>query len=208
MTTDNQETRALDEDTTLMVRVSEGDQQAFELLVERYRQRVIGVLFHLVGNADDADELAQEVFLRVFRSRRGYKPTAKFSTWLFTIVNNLALNAIRNRKRKATNIASTESGPLGARPMELLAVSPSGASPSRVFAREEMAEIVRQAVAQLSEDQRMAVMLHRFEGMSYKQIGDVLEKSEMAVKSLLSRARTSLREILEPYLTIEAVSSR
>lgn len=191
--------RILDPDARLMVRVCEGDSAAFEEIVDAYRDRLVGILFHMVGNAEEAEDLAQEVFLRVFRSRHRYRPTAKFSTWLFTIANNLALNAIRNRKRRrSTDLPGTDSGP---RPLEQMASAPSGAMPSRIFAKGEMAEIVRAAVGQLSEEQRMAVMLNKFEDMNYRQIAEIMNKSEMAVKSLLSRARGVLREILDPYLT-------
>lgn len=195
------ENRTLDPDVQLMLRVKEEDTAAFEQLMELYQHRVIGVLYHMVGNAEEAEDLAQEVFLRVYRSRKGYKPVGKFSTWVFTIANNLALNAIRDRKRKPVREATgSDSGPLGPRPLEQLVSSPSGAMPSRIFAQGEMSAVVRAAVQQLSEEQRMAVMLNKFEDMSYRQIAEIMNKSEMAVKSLLSRARSSLREILDPYL--------
>lgn len=191
----------LDPDARVMIRVCQGDTKAFEELVDTYRDRLVGILFHIVGNSDEAEDLAQEVFLRVYRSRDRYQPSAKFSTWLFTIANNLALNSIRDRKRRrASEITGNESGPLGVRPLEQLASAPSGAMPSRVFAKGEMAEIVRAAVATLSDEQRMAIMLNKFEDMNYKQISEIMNKSEMAIKSLLSRARNTLREILEPYL--------
>lgn len=194
--------RALaDPDSLLMLRVQQDDHAAFEDLVQRYQHRVLGILHHMIGGGDEVDDLAQEVFLRVFRSRKNYKPTAKFSTWLYTITNNLALNALRDRRRKpVVSVKGSESGVMGARPLERLAEAPSGAMPSRVFAKVEMAEIVRAAVAQLSDEQRMAVILNKFEEMDYRQIALVMNKSEMAIKSLLSRARASLREILAPYL--------
>lgn len=195
---------AADPDVRLMLRVRDDDQDAFEQLVERYQDRVIGLLTHMVVNPDDAEELAQEVFLRVFRSRKGYQPASKFSTWLFTIVNNLALNAIRDKKRRpATDLPAQDSSGLGARPLEQLIAASSGAMPSRVFAKGEMASLVRAAVAQLSDEQRMAVMLNKFEDMNYRQIAQIMKKSEMAVKSLLARARAALRDILEPYLSID-----
>ena len=193
--------RLQDPDVRLMLMVKDDQPGAFAQLVDMYQNRVVGVLYHMVGNIDEAEDLAQEVFLRIYRSRNGYVPTAKFSTWLFTIVNNLALNAIRDRKRKPTSgLAGSESSPLGARPLEQLAAAPSGGMPSRVFAKGELSEIVRAAVAQLSEDQRLAVILNKFEDMSYRQIAEIMKKSEKAVKSLLSRARGSLRQILEPYI--------
>jgi RNA polymerase sigma-70 factor (ECF subfamily) len=194
--------RLKDADVALMLEIQEDRPGAFEELVDRYQNRVVGILFHMVGNSEEAEDLAQEVFLRVYRNRKNYQPSAKFSTWLFTIVNNLALNAIRDRKRKPTggDLSTSDSGPLGPRPLEHLLSAPSGAMPSRIFAKTEMAEMVRAAVSQLSEDQRLAVMLNKFEDLSYKEIGEIMNKSEKAIKSLLSRARMALREILEPYL--------
>lgn len=193
--------RVGDPDVALMRRVQQDDPHAFEILVEKYRGRLVGILFHMVGNMDEAEDLAQEVFLRVFRSRKDYQPSAKFSTWLFTITNNLALNALRDRKRRAkNNLAGNNSGPLGDRPLEQMAHASTGAMPSRVFAKGELAEVVRAAVSLLPDDQRMAVMLNKFEEMNYKQIAQIMNRSEMAIKSLLSRARTTLRTYLEPYL--------
>src|SRR5947209_11710596 len=111
-----------DPDVRLMLRVRDADDAAaFGELVERYQQRLVGILHHLLGNADEAEDLAQEVFLRIYRSRQRYHPKAKFSTWLFTIANNLALNVLRARQRKpAVPLPSQESGPLGPRPAEQL----------------------------------------------------------------------------------------
>lgn len=189
----------VDPATRRMLRVKQGDTEAFSQLVDEFRERVVGIIYHLVGNADEAEDLAQEVFLRVFRSREKYEPTAKFSTWLFTIVNNLARNAIRDRHRRKDQ-ARGQSYDSGSFSAEGEAAAPSGAMPSRIFAKVELSEIVRFAVMQLSDEQRMAVMLNKFEGMNYKQIADVMNKSEMAVKSLLARARHALRETLQPYL--------
>lgn len=189
-----------DPDVERMRRVCADEPGAFEELLAAYQHRVVGVLYHMVGSRDDAEDLAQEVFLRVYRNRKNYRPDAKFSTWLFTITSNLALNAIRDKKRRPTAAApATESGPMGARPLEHLAATPSGATPSRLFAKGELAEVVRAAVALLPEEQRLAVMLNKFEAMSYRQIAQIMDRSEMAVKSLLARARSTLREILDPY---------
>src|SRR5437588_2992996 len=112
-----------DPDIRLMLRVRDDDPAAFAELVERFQHRLIGIMHHLVGNADEAEDLAQEVFLRVYRTRKRYHPQAKFSTWLFTIANNLALNTLRSRQRKPTvPLPPQESGPLGPRPAEQLVV--------------------------------------------------------------------------------------
>jgi RNA polymerase sigma-70 factor (ECF subfamily) len=188
-----------------MLRVKQGDEEAFAELVEEFQDRVVGILYHMLGNADEAEDLAQEVFLRVYRSRASYEPTAKFSTWLFTIVNNLARNAVRDRKRRRDRqgVGKPASSSQEAT-IDRLAVAPSGAMPSRIFAKGELAEIVREAVAQLSPDQRLAMMLHRFEHMNYQQIAEVTGKTEAAIKSLLARARVVLRDILEPFVQAES----
>lgn len=185
-----------------MLRVKEDDAAAFEELVLRYQARLISVLEHLVYSKDQAEDLAQEVFLRVYRSRKRYEPGAKFSTWLFTIANNVASNARRSwSRRKEVNVDARASGPMGINPMEQMALEASGLMPARQIDKAEMAEIVDTAVQNLSERQRMAVLLSKFEGMSYADIGAVMELSPQAIKSLLSRARQNLRIILEPYLS-------
>lgn len=191
-----------DPDVQLMLRVKEDDAAAFEELVLGYQARLISVLEHLVYSKDQAEDLAQEVFLRVYRSRKRYEPGAKFSTWLFTIANNVASNARRSwSRRKEVNVDARASGPMGINPMEQMALEASGLMPARQIDKAEMAEIVDSAVQNLSERQRMAVLLSKFEGMSYADIGAVMELSPQAIKSLLSRARQNLRIILEPYLS-------
>ena len=137
----------------------------------------------------------------VYRARKSYVPGSKFSTWLFTIANNVASNSRRAQSRhREVNIDGRESGPLGAQPFAQMALAASGQMPTRQLDKAEMREIVRQAVAALSERQRLAVLLNKFEGMCYQDIAETMEMSPEAVKSLLSRARTNLKEVLEPYL--------
>ncbi len=190
-----------DPDVRLMLEVRDGSATAFEELVVRYQGRLVTVLEHLVGNRDQAEDLSQDVFLRVFRARERYVAGAKFSTWLFTIANNVALNALRSRSRRhEVTLGSRESGPMGARPLDVMAQASSSLMPARQLAKAEMREIVRLAIGTLSERQRMAVLLSKFENMSYADIGETMELSPQAIKSLLSRARGNLREVLEPYL--------
>jgi RNA polymerase sigma-70 factor (ECF subfamily) len=191
-----------DPDVRLMLRAKEGDSSSFNQLVLRYQDRLVGVLFHLVQDQQRAEDLAQEVFLRVYRARHGYEPTAKFSTWLFRIANNLASNSRRDQgRRREVNLAPApnESGALGARPQEQLLAEKSGMMPQRIAAKSELQSVVQSALAGLNDNQRMAVLLHKFEEMSYVDIAASLELSPAAVKSLLSRARDNLREKLEPY---------
>lgn len=184
-----------------MLQVRDDSAMAFEQLMTRYQDRLIRVLEHLVGRRDLAEDLAQDVFLRVYRSRKRYVPGAKFSTWLFTIANNVASNALRSlSRRREVNLSGTASGPLGANPMEHLVQAASGSMPTRKLDKAEIQDIVQVAIATLNERQRMALLLSKFECMSYRDIGQVMDLSASAVKSLLSRARGQLRSILEPYL--------
>lgn len=193
-----------DPDTALMIRVRDDEPGAFEVLVAKYQDRLVGVLHHIVGDAAEAEDLAQEVFLRVYRARRQYRARAKFSTWLFTIANHLAANSRRRLRRKPqVRLPPESSGPLGPRPAEQLARD-GAASPSQQLQRQEMAAIVRRAVDGLSERQRVAVVLHKFEDMSYAEIAEVMQMSTKAVKSLLNRARVNLREALRAYVAAPA----
>ncbi|MEX2118651.1 MAG: sigma-70 family RNA polymerase sigma factor [Pirellulales bacterium] len=190
-----------DPDVRLMLEVRDGSAPAFEELMLRYQTRLVTVLEHLVGRRGQAEDLAQEVFLRVYRARQRYVPGSKFSTWLFTIANNVASNALRSRsRRREVNLDASESGPLGANPLDHLAQAASGQMPTRQVDMTELREEVRRAIDTLNERQRMAVLLSKFEGMSYADIAETMETSPQAIKSLLSRARESLREVLEPYL--------
>jgi RNA polymerase sigma-70 factor, ECF subfamily len=191
----------VDPDVRLMLEVRDGNAAAFEELVLRYQNRLITVLQNLVHNRHRAEELAQEVFLRVFRARASYRPEARFATWLFTIAHNVASNALRAASRqREVNVSVGQSGEVAAKPMDSIAVAPSGLMPVRQMEKGELADIVRQAIDSLGERQRMAVMLSRFEHMSYQDIAETMGLSIQAVKSLLSRARDNLRQILEPYV--------
>ncbi|HLN33331.1 MAG TPA: sigma-70 family RNA polymerase sigma factor [Gemmataceae bacterium] len=192
-----------DPDTRLMLSVRDDQPGAFEELVEHYQNRLVGVLHHLVGNATEAEDLAQEVFLRVYRARKKYRARCKFSTWLFTIANNLALNSLRARQRKPVVPLNTrDSGPLGPRPAERL-VKDSGSQPSKRIQQQEMAAVVRKALDGLNERQRMAVLLNKFEDMNYAEIAEVMGLTTKGVKSLLCRARTNLRAVLQSYIYMD-----
>jgi RNA polymerase sigma-70 factor (ECF subfamily) len=192
-----------DPDVRLMIEVRNDSASAFSELMLRYQHRVLTILENLVGSRDLAEDLTQDVFLRVFRARKTYEPGSKFSTWLFTIANNVASNARRSKaRRREVVLEGSESGPLGARPLDQLALAASGQMPARMLDKAEMREIVRLALAELNERQRMAVLLNKFEGMSYADIAATMDLSPQAIKSLLSRARVNLREVLEPYLAI------
>lgn len=190
-----------DPDVQRMLRVRDGDDVAFGELVEAYQDRLIGIFAHMLQDQQSAEDLAQDVFLRVYRARERYEPTAKFATWLFRIANNLAINRRRKLSRqKEVQLKVSESGPLGPRPEEKLATDKSAHMPTRRVDKQEMREIVRQAMESLNERQRMALLLNKFEHMSYADIAESMDLTVQAVKSLLTRARENLRTKLEPYL--------
>lgn len=192
-----------DPDVQLMLRAKEGDDQAFGQLVAAYQNRLLSIFFHLLRDQGAAEDLVQEVFLRIYRARNGYQPTAKFSTWLFRIANNVASNARRTiGRRKEVPLNSQDSGSMPA--VGLNKKKPisdrSSLLPTRQIVRRETCEIVQTALDTLNERQRLAVLLHKFEGMSYEDIGETMSLSPEAVKSLLARARENLRTQLESHL--------
>jgi len=190
-----------DPDVRLMLEVRNDNAAAFEELMLRYQSRVVTILEHLVGRRDMAEDLAQDVFLRVYRARKRYTPGAKFSTWLFTITNNVASNALRTlARRKEVNLNSRAGDSQSVPQLEAMVQAASGFMPARQLDKAEMRDIIRVAMDSLNERQRMAVLLCKFEDMSYQDIAETMEMSPQAVKSLLSRARVALREVLEPYL--------
>lgn len=184
-----------------MLKVRDDDAAAFEQLVNNYQHRLVSLMTHLVGKRDMAEDLAQDVFLRVYRARKRYVPGSKFSTWLFTIANNVASNARRSlARRQEINLAARHSGEENFNGLEAQALAASGQMPTRQLDKEELRDIVNLAVATLDDRQKMAVLLNKFEHMSYEEIGEVMQLSTSAVKSLLSRARGNLRDVIGPYL--------
>jgi RNA polymerase sigma-70 factor (ECF subfamily) len=189
-----------DPDIRLMLRVRADDRAAFAEIVTAYQHRLVAVLHHVVGRRDEAEDLAQEVFLRVYQSRARYTPRAKFSTWLFTIANNLALNSLRNRKRHPTlPLESRDPAASGPVPTHHPG-DHRDPPPAHHLDQEELAAAVRRALDGLQERQRVAVVLNKFEDMNYADIAEVMGLSTKAVKSLLSRARANLRQALRGYV--------
>ncbi|MFM9118594.1 MAG: sigma-70 family RNA polymerase sigma factor [Planctomycetota bacterium] len=191
----------LDPDVRLMLEVQADQAAAFQELVLRYQNRLIAVLGNQVHDRDLAEELAQEVFLRVYRARKNYLPDAKFSTWIFTIAHNVAANALRSRSRRR-EVRLQPSNPHDSNPfsLEQLATARSGQQPTRRLDNLEITEIVKQAIESLGDQQRMALLLSKYEEMSYADIAKAMELSVSSVKSLLWRARENLRLALEPYV--------
>lgn len=189
-----------DPDVQLMLRVVAGDHAAFEDLVNRYQDRLIGFFYHMVRDRTLAEDMAQDVFLRVFRARHRYSAKARFSTWLFRIAHNLASNQKRGLARRREIPLGQDSSDREVRPQEEILAEKSALMPTRRIDSLETQDLVRQALEALNERQKTAVLLHKFEGMSYQEIGEILDLNVVAVKSLLSRARAKLKDALEKYL--------
>ena len=191
-----------DPDVQLMLRVKEGDEAAFAKLVTNYQNRLLGLITNFLGNESAAEDVVQEAFLRVYRVRVGYQPTAKFSTWLIQIAHNLASNWLRTKgRRKEVHLKSEESGPMEVPPQNSGGLADkSSMMPTRQLDQREVRRRVQEALETLNERQKLAVLLHRFEEMSYAEIGDIMEMTPVAVKSLLGRARENLRLALEPIV--------
>ncbi len=186
-------------DASIMLRVRDGDEAAFTYLIEKYQRQIVHFMFRMVHNQAVAEELAQEVFLRVYRSRESYRAEAKFTTWLYRIATNLGVNYARDNKHEkaAQNVyldqPDAESGTTPD-------VADSRSNVEQDLVREERMRAIRQHVMALPERQRNAVLMHKFQEMDYKQIGEVLKLSESATKSLLFRAYQTLRERLKEYV--------
>jgi RNA polymerase sigma-70 factor (ECF subfamily) len=180
---------ALDYDAELMLRVKDGDGASFGVLLDKHRSSVVHFLYRMIQNHAVAEELAQEVFLRVYRSRSTYEPTAKFTTWLFRIATHLALNSLRDGKneRLQEHLDDDTSD------MPVRQVSDRRPSVEQAMVYETKLDEIRRAIAALPEKQRAAVLMHKYEEMEYTQIARVLSCSESAVKSLLFRAYETLR---------------
>ena len=187
-------------DVDLMLRVKTGDESAFASLVQKYRRPMIGFMYRLCRNPATAEELAQEVFLRVYRSRAGYEPSAKFTTWLYRIATNLAVNHARDtRHERPENTVRLDE------PDQETGTTPDLADDSlsaeeQILKRERLAAI-RSVVNALPERQRVAVIMHKYQQMDYREIAGVLKLSESATKSLLFRAYETLREQLKEFVS-------
>ncbi|MFC5865234.1 RNA polymerase sigma factor [Acidicapsa dinghuensis] len=186
-------------DADVMLAVAAGDEAAYNYLVTRYHRQIIHFLYRMVHNEAVAEELAQEVFLRVYRSRESYRAEAKFSTWLYRIATNLAVNHARDTKyeRTAPTLELDQPDPESGTLPEIAGSDPNV---EQRLLREERMAAIRAHVAALPERQRMAVLMHKYQEMDYRQIGEVLKLSESATKSLLFRAYQTLRERLKEFV--------
>jgi RNA polymerase sigma-70 factor, ECF subfamily len=182
-------------DVRLMGLVSAGETVAFEELVERHQRLVLGTVARMLGSNSDAEDIAQQVFVRVWKSAKRYVPRAKFTTWLLKITRNLVFNELRRRSRHAQLPLQVESDE-EERPIK----DERATAPDASLLEQELQRVIEIAIAQLPKTQRMAVVLRRYDELSYEEIAEVLDQSVPAVKSLLFRARTELRIRLSRYL--------
>jgi len=183
------------EDVRLMQLVSGGDTRAFEELIERHQSLVAGTVARMLGSNSDVEDIAQQVFIRVWKSARRYVPRAKFTTWLLKITRNLVFNELRRSKRHALVPLQSEPGA-----EEFPLKDEKNAAPDASLLETELQQAIEDAIMQLPESQRMALVLRRYEQLSYEEIAEVLDLSVPAVKSVLFRARTELRSRLSRYL--------
>ena len=187
------------DDAAIMLELRAGNMAGFDYLIQKYRKPIIHFMYRMVRNQAIAEELAQEVFLRVYRSRETYRAEARFSTWLYRIATNLGVNHARDNRheRNASTIYLDEAdSETGTTPD----VADATLGAEATMLREERLKAIREHVMSLPERQRIAVLMHKYEGMDYRQIGEVLKLSESATKSLLFRAYQTLREKLKPFV--------
>lgn len=189
----------IDPDAQLMLRVKQGDMAAFEELVGKYKQPVINLIYRTLPDATEAEDLAQHVFLQVFKSAHRYLVSAKFSTWLYTIARNLCLNEIRRRSRhpaESLDAAHPDNEDQPLRQYE----DTKNFSPPDLLLQDELVGKIEQALAELPESQRTAILLYREDELSYEEIATVLGCSLSATKSLIHRGRETLKQKLKPYM--------
>ncbi len=186
-------------DAAIMLRVAAGDEAGFSYLVEKYHRPILHFLFRMVRNQAIAEELAQEAFLRVYRSRQSYRAEARFTTWLYRIATNLAVNHARDNRRERAAQSVSLDAPDEQTGMTLEVAGEEPSAEQRLL-REERMKAIRRHVMALPERQRMAVLMHKYQGMDYREIGQVLKLSESATKSLLFRAYQTLRERLKDFV--------
>ena len=193
-------------DVQLMLDVKAGDEASFELLLQRYRTPLVNFLFRMVRNREQAEDLAQEVFLRVYRAREDYVPSAKFTTWLFRIATNLALNSMRDTRYQKLEVSidapvmvDSEDG--DERPLDVAERHPNI---EQHLVEDVRVKMIRHAINKLPEKQRAAVLLHKYQELDYTEIAKILSCSESALKSLLFRAYEALRVELAPLVAHQA----
>jgi len=188
-----------DPDAVLMLRVKRGDREAFELLVDKYKQPVTNLIYRTLGDATEAEDLAQNVFVQVYKSAHRYQVSAKFTTWLFTIARNLCLNEIRRRSRHPADSLDAPHPEHEDQPLRQFEDAKTFSPPDALL-HGELEQKIQQALSDLPENQRLAILLCRQDELSYEDIARVLGCSLSATKSLIHRGRETLKQRLKPYL--------
>ncbi|MBR4249982.1 MAG: sigma-70 family RNA polymerase sigma factor [Verrucomicrobia bacterium] len=192
-------------DENLMIRVKNGDALAFSILMDRYKQAVVNLVAYTVGDNIDSEDIAQHVFIRVYKSAANYEVRSKFTTWLFTITKNLALNEIRRRKRHPTDsldvVEQEEDYSKTKQYPDTKTVAPDDS-----LMNDEMRECLTAALEELPERQRLALLMFQEQGLSYEEISEILEISLSSTKSLIFRARNTLKKTLKEYLSSESAT--
>ena len=182
-----------------MLRVKQGDTAAFTELVDKYKQPVMNVAYRMLHDTTEAEDLSQAVFVQVFKAADRYRVTSRFSTWLFTITRNLCLNEIRRRSRHQAESMEAPHPEQEDQPLHQFEDQKTSSPPESLL-HGELSEKIGEALAELPENQRMAIVLCRQEELSYEEIAKVMGCSVSATKSLIHRGRETLKQRLKPYL--------
>jgi len=184
-----------------MLAFQRGDDGAFNQLVTRFQSRIVSLAYRYLGSSADAEDLAQEVFLRVYRAREKYEPRARFTTWIYRVTVNTSLNYLRGRRvRRVVSAEMPAAAGDGERDVADRFADDAAPSPPAELERKELHHILRETVESLPDRQRVAILLNKYEGLSYEETAAAMELSLPATKSLLTRARVNLKERLEPYM--------
>ncbi len=195
----------LDSDVSLMLEFQKGDISSFEKLVQKHKESIINIIYQFIGERDEAEDLAVEVFLRVYRAAKKYQAKAKFTTWLYKITTNLCLNEIRKTAKLQTISLSKPISAGEEKEEELIEkIADAAPSPQQILEKKERNALIRKAIDSLPAKQRMATILQIYEGLSYKEISRILGCSVKSVERRLYWARTNLKERLSSYLTAES----
>lgn len=198
MVTEPQDKYLSDPDNQLMQKAGSGNRAAFKELVKKHQGTVTGIIYRYTGNHNEVEDLAQDIFLKIYKAASSYVPRAQFKTWLYKVVANHCLNFFRSQKRKA--IITSLDQPLSEdyNP-HIQRTDEQKKQPEIILQQQELQIALKRALSELPERQRMAIILHRFEGLSYKEVATILGASLSAVESLIFRAMNNLKEKLSPY---------